>query len=227
MEPKERINVNGQLAELMNRAADPVDMDDSGRLRPRWLVPVQLWSWLYPMREGPDYVISQLDVWVRWPDGRECYESFGDLGNGWDEALAANLASFRRCSLPVLWGACNGREPDQHWELNGQRYGVYLGDVVMKGLVDSYLVPPDWLEFIRAELARAFADPANGALVAGEWHFVRCYHMHRDSHSIGYDFLLNGQPLAAAEARLQRLDWISRAEGYSVRQFLLLRRLAD
>ncbi len=223
----ERININDQLAELMSRAGDPVDIDEDGRLQTHWPVPVQLWTWAQPIREEPGRVITQLDVWMRWPDGRECCESFGDIGANRPDALRANLDSFQRCSLPVLWVAANERAPDQYWELDGRRYGVYLGDGVMKYCVDDYLVPPDWLDFIREQLAEVFADPDAEGLVAGDWHLVRAYYMQQNERCQGCDFLLNGQPLVAAEEGLQQLAWVPREAPYSLRQFLLLRRWPD
>jgi len=86
----------------------------------------------FSINEFPNGVTTQLDIFVKFPNGRKIIESFGDVGATQKEALENNLKNFITNDFHVIINALNNTIDDnitlEEWKINSQKYKAYIGN---------------------------------------------------------------------------------------------------
>ena len=115
-------NVNAQLQALFNgHGIATIPLEHKFLLVAKQLVLV---ASTVSQQQFPNGVSSRLDVSVTIKE-RVIIESFGDVGDTAETALANNVQNFARNSLHIIIGALQGVEQDEQfaveqWQINGK-----------------------------------------------------------------------------------------------------------
>lgn len=215
------IDVNHQLQELFNaHGIATIPLEHKFLLLSKQLALVQS---VVNKQEFPNGVSSRLDVSITVKD-KTIIECFGDVGNTAEIALVNNLQNFARNSLHIVIGALQGVEADaqfdvEQWEFNGHSWKVYCGNYGLKSTGNQPIHIPSEL-FTRIErIIRALP-------LSDEYHWFRFFFSCNNAEISAVEFLYDNDVFDEAVQELANLDWQLTADFYSVRLFLILRRLA-
>jgi len=170
----------------------------------------------------PNGVSSRLDVSITVRE-RVIIECFGDVGDTAEEALANNLQNFARNSLHLIIGALQDIEQDEQfdieqWETNGFTWKVYTGNYGVKSIGNKPVHIP-------AELFTRIEGIIRALPLSKEYHWFRFFLSCNDAEITAAEFLYDNEVFDEAVQELINLDWQLTEDFYSVRLFLILRRL--
>lgn len=190
--------------------------EENGKLIPRLQTPAAFDTLAYVSQRHPNAVITRLDVETTLPDGRQLYESYGDIGQTVEEALSGNWENFQESAFHTLLNALDGRhDTAEHRTLGGTPFHIHTGSAVIKYAGEKPALPTDALTAaIREALHRIRPAPAI--------HFARFYYSQSANNTDCVEFMLDNQNHPFAEQALARLPWPQREHFYSLRQFLVL-----
>ncbi|TGE25546.1 hypothetical protein E5K00_10270 [Hymenobacter aquaticus] len=214
-------DVNAQLQSLFQQHdISTIALDDKVLLLTKQ--PALLQSRVTP-RQFPNGATSQLDVRLFIKD-QVLVESFGDIGETAEAALTNNLANFARNSLHVLLAALQSAEQDEQvsvedWHINGSRWQAYVGNYGIKA-AKGQLVP------VPAELFPRLEGIIHGLPLTQNYHWFRFFVSSNDAQISNLEVLFDNHPLPAAEQEFVNFNWPLIPEFYSIRLFLVLRKVA-
>ena len=168
-------------------------------------------------------VTARLDVEVIASDHHRIGESFAGMGGDAREAAVSAVENFARSSLHVLLAAL-WEMPDEEqvttdaWTLDGGVYRVTLGNYTIRSFGGAPVAVPD-------ELIGQLHSLVTSLPAAEELYWVRAFYCSLHGSRETVEVLLNNESWPAAENALAALPWERRPTYYSVRLFLVLRRL--
>lgn len=173
----------------------------------------------YNMQNG--FFVSQLDVRLI-TGGLQINECFADVGKSLEEAKANNLENFSRTSChPLMAGFFDYPAADidiETWEIGSRTYQVFLGNYGVKStggaLVD---IPQDLISHLEGFIRQMD--------LADKYHWVRWFVSQQEGDLDTAEFLVDNQPLRAGEELIRTEPWLQKAGFYSVRHFVLLKRM--
>ena len=213
-------NVNPQLQALFNgHGIATIPLEQKFLLVAKQLALV---ASTVSQQQFPNGVSSRLDVSVTIKD-RILIESFGDVGDTAETALANNVQNFARNSLHIIIGALQGVEQDEQfaveqWQINGKTWKAYIGNYGAKTLGNQPVhIPADLLPQIERIIQ---ALP-----LSKEFHWFRFFFSCNNAKISAAEFLYDNDVFGEAIEELINLDWQLTDNFYSVRLFLILRRL--
>lgn len=209
-------SINAIVREALRLNEITVNEQENGKLNIDFAVPIQLDTSIEVVSEQEDAVLTRLEVRTELPDGRILTENYGDVGDDFEQAMQRNWESFQSSSLPVLIQAFNQTEYyDLVWELHGQRYQVYTGDLVMKAESERpQMIEPE--VFFNA-LVASLSDYTIGKRI----HFLSFY-LQQDKNEIqALELVLDNERLKYTEEDLLELGWQKREDFYSIRLFMV------
>jgi len=175
------------------------------------------------LREYPNGTSSQLDVKLDIQD-RELVESFGDIGETTEEAIANNLGNFARNSLHVLLAALQDTSQDEQisiedWTIAGQQWKVYLGNYGGKSTKGMPLPIPE-------TLFPQLKSHILGLPLGHNYHWCRFFISCHNAQISALEFLFDNENMPQVEQALTTLDWRLTPEFYSIRLFLMLQKIS-
>ena len=213
-------NVNAQLQALFNgHGVATIPLEQKFLLVAKQLALV---ASTVSKQEFPSGISSRLDVSVTIKD-RAIIESFGDVGDTAEIALANNLQNFARNSLHIIIGALQGVEQDEQfaveqWQINGNAWKAYIGNYGVKTIGNQPIHIP-------ADLFPQIEHIIQALPLSKEFHWFRFFFSCNNAKISAAEFLYDNNVFGEAIEELINLDWQLTDNFYSVRLFLMLRRL--
>ena len=217
----EDLKVNTQISELLNAHGYKSTIVDN-KIVPDFKERVEIESWITPTVSN-NGVQTRLDVGVKFDNGQELFEAFGDVGVDLNNAIKNNLENFSRCTLHVLTGALNDTVDHierERWDISGDLYDVYIGDFNMKSTNDFQPQFPQ-------ELFPQIEKSITAYRLNEKYYFVRFFFAQMNYEVIATEFMINNVNLPEQEEKLRNLDWEGSDEFYSVRNFIILKKVGE
>ncbi|HEX8657322.1 MAG TPA: DUF6348 family protein [Hymenobacter sp.] len=214
------VDANAQLQALFNNHGIPtIPLEQKFLLVSKQLALVES---RINQQEFPDGVSSRLDVSLTIKDSI-IIECFGDVGTTKEAAIENNLQNFARNSLHIIVGALQDVQEDEQidieqWEVNQHVWKVYTGNYGLKSIGNQSVHIP-------AELYTRIESIIHRLPLCREYHWFRFFFSCNNSQISTAEFLYDNEVLSEAEEELTSLDWQLTADFYSVRLFLIFRRL--
>ncbi|HEU4556911.1 MAG TPA: DUF6348 family protein [Longimicrobium sp.] len=170
-----------------------------------------------------DAVTARLDVEVMASARHRIGESFAGMGGDVGEAAASALENFARSSLHVLLSALWEMPDDEQvtteeWTLDGTVYRATLGNHTIRSFGGEPVEVP-------AQFVDELHSLTTSLSAAEELYWVRAFYANMDESSHTVEVLLNNETWPAAQAAIAALPWERRPTFYSVRLFLILKRI--
>lgn len=213
------LKANKQVAELINSHGYKTTIKDN-IIIPKFEDNVKIETWVYPTQK--EYGIqTRLDVGVSFNDGEMLYEAFGDMGSDIDDAINKNLENFSRSSLHVILEAFNSKNDyieSEQWNIDGVKYTAFIGDYNMKSHQGKEIIIPE-------KLFDAIEYCISNHTFEDELYFVRFFYAHHENKAMATEFMINNIRLKEEEEILENLDWMQSEGYYSVRNFLILKKV--
>jgi hypothetical protein len=213
-------DVNPQLQALFNgHGIITIPLEHKFLLLTRQLALVKS---LVNKQDFPNGISSRLDISVAVKD-RTIVECFGDIGDTAEIALVNNLQNFAQNSLHIIIGALQGvQEHEQfdveQWEANRHTWKVYCGNYGIKSVgIQRPHIP--------SELFNRIEQIIRKLPLSQEYHWFRFFFSCNNVRISAAEFLYDNEVFGEAVQELMELDWQLTAEFYSIRLFLILRRL--
>ncbi len=182
---------------------------------------VNLSAWVYPkMSDG--HLITRLEVIFTFENNNSLLEFFEDTGNSLNDCVQNNIENFMKSSFHVLLDAFNdtNKYSDvEEWDINGRQFTAYLGDYIVKQNEPAQLtyIPDNILELIKDYLYQ---------LDWPEKYFFVCFFYIFDGQNERLECSVNNIRIEFVEETfLKQLDWQKTDSAYSVRYFMVLKRM--
>ena len=166
----------------------------------------------------------RLDVHFTLPGGETVLESFAGVGDGFDGARGDALQNFVRGSFHVLLrglliGGADEQVDVEEWRVGGERAVATIGAVTSRGVGPDGNVPTAWFTTLEAEIKRLG--------LAADLTWIRFYYGHANQATMAVEVLRNNEPWREVEETMAALSWPESDAFYSVRLFLILRRVVQ
>lgn len=170
---------------------------------------------------------GRLDVEVVLTDERRLVECFAGMGESTDEQQKDALQNFLMSSLHVLlaafWGRDQADQVDQverqRFTVDGQTWCAYIGGFSTRRSVGVDVAIPDgYLHQILTAIERA--------PLTHEAHWCRTFFCNIGTQKRIHEALLDNQQWADGESMMAAAEWPVADGFYSVRNFLVLRKVA-
>jgi Family of unknown function (DUF6348) len=176
-----------------------------------------------PVESRPNGASARLDVEFTVSDRYVPVESFAGLGTSAEDAAKSALDNFCRSSLHVALAALYGQvDLDQvaieRWQLSGSQYEAILGNYLNKSFGGVEVRVPEQVFPCLEALIRAL--PGDEAL-----YWVRMFYCNINANDRVTEVLLNNEEWPEAQTEIAGLPWTPSASYYSIRLFLMLKRV--
>lgn len=168
---------------------------------------------------------GQLDVQVRISNGMVLEECFAGVGSGLD-ALHDGFQNFIINSLYVLlaafWHVVDDEQVTiEEWELQSQRYQAFIGRLGTRASGSEHPGVPK-------ELLSQLKTAIGAEKLTRQYHWIMNFFCHLGGQKKNIcQSMLDNQSWAAGEQVLQTLPWHSSESYYSVRHFMVLKKITD
>ncbi|WP_226184760.1 DUF6348 family protein [Hymenobacter nitidus] len=174
-------------------------------------------------RQFPNGATSQLDVRLFIKD-LVLVESFGDVGETPEAALANNLANFAHNSLHVFLAALQAAEQNdqvtvEDWQINDFHWRAYIGNYGIKS-TKGQLVP------VPEELFPQLVGLVQSLPLTQDYHWFRFFVSSNDGQVSAPEVLFDNDPLPTAKLEFTNFTWPLTPDFYSIRLFLVLRKVS-
>ncbi|SDL01058.1 hypothetical protein SAMN05421823_104137 [Catalinimonas alkaloidigena] len=165
---------------------------------------------------------TRFDLKVKLEDGNEYYESFGDIGKSIEESINNNLQNFSRSSLHVIIDALNDTQEYvecETWEIGRNSFKAYIGKLLIKSVNDRVIeFPKNLLDEIQRIITEKDLEE--------RYYFIRFFYAHNQGESLVTEFMINNIKQEMEQIQLsEKLNWFKSNSFYSMRQFLILKKL--
>ncbi len=167
----------------------------------------------------------QLDVEVAYDQDTMIVESFAGIGLSRPEAIQNAFENFCRNSYHVFLAACWGQVAEdqvsvEHWDIEGTHWEVFVGNYGIRNFGEQKVdIPEDAFPTVE-NLLRAL--PLEASL-----YWLRVFYSDVGNGDTVTEVLLNNEVWEEAQAAISALDWPKLDGFYSVRNFLMMRRLEE
>jgi hypothetical protein len=169
-------------------------------------------------------IVLRLDVVVMLESEMTIHESFAGIGETREEAVNNALENFCDNSLHVLlaalWGVVDKDQVTiEKWEINGSRWVATIGGYGVRGSnVEGLELPETLFPTIETRIKELpLSKPV---------HWVRTFYCNLNDTERVAEVLLDNEPWNSGRGAIENLNWAASNEFYSVRNFLMLRKLA-
>ncbi|GAB3745346.1 hypothetical protein GCM10027594_23950 [Hymenobacter agri] len=213
-------DANAQLQALFNsHGIDTIPLEKKFMLVSKQLALVES---RITYQEFPNNISSQLDVSIII-NKRVIIECFGDVSDTLESAVEYNLRNFAKNSLHVIIGALQDLSKNEQlniaqWVINGHSWKIYHSNYGIKAAGNKPV-------YIPAELFNRIETIISSLALTEEYHWFRFFFCCSNSKIYATEFLYDNENFSEAEQDLLNLDWELTPEYYSIRLFLILRRV--
>lgn len=215
----ETLEINKQIAALIN-AHDYETKIVNGKIIPDFKEVIELETWIYPT-EREYGMQTRFDIGVHFKNGTALFEAFGDSGITLEEAINNNIENFSRNSLHVFLDAFNDTttycEAEQ-WLISDHTFNVFIGDFNFKTVGNIEVEIPE-------NLFETLEDIITNTGLHEDYYFIRFYYAQQQSKAMMTEFMINNRCMEKEQQRLESLSWMQSDEFYSVRHFMILKRV--
>lgn len=168
---------------------------------------------------------GRLDVEVLLPDERRVLECFAGLGNSSEECQKDALQNFLLSSFHVLLSANWCREVSEQvdiesWRINGDQWKAHIGGFSNRASAGVEVVIPD--EYFDQIVSAIHKCPLDA-----DTHWFRTYFCNIGRSERVYEALIDNEAWVAGESMMKGVMWGESDGFYSIRNFIMLKRLAD
>lgn len=165
---------------------------------------------------------SHIEVHVALPDGRVIDECFMGIAGDEHSAIGAGVVEFFHSDLHVFTHSLFRAAADdqilvEDWTIRGVPYEVSIGAATLRGERPEALDP--WVPFAMLE------DAVRASDLAADVHWIRIFYGHHAGETIAVEVLLDNEHWVTVERQMAAFDWPRSDNYYSIRIFLMLRRL--
>ena len=213
----EEFKINEQLTELLHEHGFETDVIGN-KIVPNFKEKIEIETWVIPNEKGK-IVQTRLDVGVKFQNGKELYEAFSDIGNGVNDCVKKNIENFCNSCLHVFIDAFNDTNTytdQEKWQIGITNHTVFIGNFNVKAMVNKDVnIPPNLLETIKNNISWRKLDE--------DYYFVRFFYAHHQNKTIATEFMINNR--SYEEQNLAELDWENSMDYYSVRNFIILKKV--
>ncbi len=171
-----------------------------------------------------DIISSQLDVMAITENGFKIIESVGDFGNDVEEAVLNNFRNFTASSLHPLLAALGLNDEDlaehvafENWEINGQNYTAYIGNLSQKQSSENPAgtIPP-------AEFFNAIERKIISLELSNEMHWFRGFYSQYEDTVNSKEFLIDNNLAPDTDEIFSSVPLIQGVKYLSSRCFIIL-----
>jgi len=215
----EEQKVNNEVAELIkahNYEAKVVD----NHIEVNFKEELTLETWIYPKKL--DYGIqTRFDIGVKFKNGTELYEAFGDVADTLEASIHKNLENFSRSSLHVFLDAFNDTntyDDKEQWQCNDLKWDVFIGNYNLKNFGEKEIQIPE-------NLFQKLQNIVSEFDLTEKYYFVRTYYAHMENKTMNIEFMINNTNFEHVQEELEQLDWMQSETFYSIRNFFILKRV--
>jgi len=213
---------NDLLADLLEAHDLPAEVDRG------WIFTAEdtppLSAEFFNQRQQESVYALQLDVRAGLADGRMLVESFAGWGPSLPDAATRAFANFAVNSLHVLLGAFFRKPDDQilveEWEIAGARWKAFIGNLGINARCGEQRSLPDSLFPTIERLIRS-------SRLDQDMHWFRFFYCNVGTGEVVTEALFDNESWQSGEEALRSLPWERADSYYSVREFLVLRRIGD
>ncbi|WP_179377394.1 DUF6348 family protein [Winogradskyella wichelsiae] len=171
-------------------------------------------------QDYPESYSSRLDMKIQLVDDRVIYESFGDIGKSKLIASQQNLLNFTKNDFHVILNAFNDSTDEQitieEWTIGNSKYKVFIGNYGIKSS-DEFNIPEKTFEKIE-ELVKS-------QNLQNNTHWVRFFYCNLNGEPFETEFLIDNELYTNGITEMEKLDWEKLDKYYSVRNFMILRKI--
>jgi len=170
-------------------------------------------------------ISSRLDVMAMTNKGELIFESCGDYGATIEDAVSNNFQNFSSSSLHPLLAALGCVDPHtydqitiEEWEINGNVWRAYIGNLVPKILSDrqNQIAPP-------SEFFDSFERGIKTQQLTNRLHWFRGYYSQLDNEITNREFLMDNELVAETDMIFSSLPILPNVKFYSCRNFIILK----
>lgn len=175
-------------------------------------------------QEVDNGISSRLDIMAETDRGEQIFESCGDYGSTIENALSNNFQNFSASSLHPILAALGSI--DQHtcsqitieeWEIKGEIWEAYIGNLVPKIIADQYnIIPP-------SEFFDSFERGIKSQKLSKRLHWFRGYYCQLDKEITNREFLMDNELVSETDLIFNSLPILSNIRFYSCRNFIILK----
>ena len=215
---KKEIKVNKQVAELIE-AHGFKTKTKGNKIITNFKEQIELETWIYS-NELETGFNTRLDVGVKFKNGIELYEAFGEIGTDLNDSIRKNMKNFASSSLHVFIDAFNNSNnyvDKEKWQIGNYTFDVFIGDYNLKSFKDIKIeIPENLHEVIKQSIIQYQLDE--------QYYFIRFYSAYINSKAMVTEFMINNIRLEKEESILENLNWMVTEDFYSIRNFIILKR---
>ena len=171
-------------------------------------------------RQHPQTLVVQIDILLHLLDGRILCESFAGMGANEKSSIENGIANFLNSSFHVLANAFYFQKGEQVstklWEINGEKWRVFLGNLVGRGEISDISVqPPDNVFPVFEKLIRS-------QKLKEDCHWFNWFCANSGNKTTQCEALFDNQVWQEASEKLRNCNWEKRKEYYTYRNFVVL-----
>lgn len=214
-----RVEENSRMLKILEaifRAHGFESIEQEGWLAPNGQLPAIKASWYPEATES----VGQLTVEVFLDKRTTVIESFAGFG---EKKLESALENFIQNSLPVFlaafWKDTHHNVSTEIWNINGQSYQSFIGDYGVINTAENFEIPDSYMDLAR-ELIET--EP-----LTHDVHWFNLFYANFDGKSRHAEALKDNDKWDKASKAITMLPWKKVYNYYSVRQFIVLKKLKN